>query len=101
MPRPRNLGPEPRAVAGLAEPARAHLALSQPAGCGARRGCGPQGGKGGGRTSPPGLRSSDPPRDPPLGQLWEPEAPALAPESGSWIPLVVRVLGCQGEPGET
>lgn len=45
VPRPQHLGPEPRAVARLAAPARAHPALSQPAGCGARRGCGPQGGR--------------------------------------------------------
>lgn len=45
VPGPQHLGPEPRAVARLAAVARAHPALSQPAGCGARRGCGPQGGR--------------------------------------------------------
>lgn len=47
VPGPRHLGPEPRAVAGLEAPACLHPVLSQPAGCGARRGCGPQGGRAG------------------------------------------------------
>lgn len=39
--------------------------------------------QGGGSASPPGLRSSDSPRDPPLGQRLEPEVSAPAPASGS------------------
>lgn len=45
MPSPWHLGPEPWEVARLGAPAHAHPALSQPPGCGARRGCGPQGGR--------------------------------------------------------
>ena len=86
------LGPDCPAEAGPAAPVGAHPDYCSPA---ARepKGVWTTGRQGGGSALGAGLRgaarprpastSNDPPRDPPLGQRREPEAPARAPETSS------------------